>query len=268
MRLVAGLLALFLGACTTIETTMPTPEQLTGFDSSKQAMIVVNASTNVGCGDFFLGINRNNASTNTVVRTLNDFGYDTSQPAIMIVEPGKFTLDRASCTIPGYYPSDLPNTFAWFGDVDIAAGEIVYIGTFHTDVLEVETKRGAASQVFSALLALDFSKSDSTQYPTYEFVNQLEEVIERLNVSHPAIAQQLVFRPIPALIAKDDFSAALQRAHAADEDGNPPAPDVAKAKWIAELQAMFGTLDVEGGNAPPASSPSNADEQSKPAAGS
>jgi hypothetical protein len=238
MRIFVALIPLILSACATIETTTPPAAELASFNPDAQAMIVVNASSNIGCADFTLGLNRNNSPTNILARTLNDKGYDTSEPAILIVEPGKYTLNSAICTVPGYYATNFSNVFSWFSDVEIAPGDVVYIGTFRIDAVTVEVKRGAAARVITSIFALDFAKGESLRYPTYEFANQMNEVVERFRVSRPEFAQRLTFRPIPALISKAEVTTALERAFRPAPNGDPPLPAEAQARWEAEVAAL------------------------------
>jgi hypothetical protein len=240
-----------LSACASIETTVAPPEALQAFEAGQSSVLVINASGDIYCDEVIMGLYREGADHSEVVWTLRDVGYETSQPALIVVEPGRYALSGASCFKAGYVPADMPNVDLWFDYVTAGAGEAVYLGTLDADLTEAQSR--TPESAFAAFFA-----DPTNTYLTYEFQDRSDEVLERLRVSHPALAEKLVVRTPPQVITREEFVAAIETAFAAGADGVLPTREEAQDRLAEEIVAIadraVARLEAQAAGEPSASS--------------
>lgn len=234
--------ALALGGCASLETTSLTPEALATFEASQDAILIVSLSGDLQCERAFIGLNRRGEETNRVVTTVRDPGYESSNPAVLVVPPGHYALNRGSCMRDGYYPSDLPNLNLWFGGIEIKAGEVVYMGTLDAQRFTYETRlpdRNAVAQfLFSSVDEME------SNYLTYTMVNN-SDVPERISAQYPDLGRQVVFRAPPPVMSNEEFTAMLDRSFAPDESGVMPTKEEARMRLTAEIEALLKAMNAE-----------------------
>src|SRR5262245_27088271 len=139
------------GCATTPKTAVPTGLQLDAFNSGSSSILIFNTGGTYACDEAVFGIGREGADKNEVGWTLRDTGYAASAPAILVVPPGRYHLNGASCLKQGYVPARLSAVRLWFGSIDVKPGEVIYIGTLNVDVVEFKTRFDGATRVLNAL---------------------------------------------------------------------------------------------------------------------
>lgn len=232
-----ALLAACLGGCANIQQTALTPASLREFDQGNTAVLIVNTSGALYCDTTFIALHRDGDPKNEVFVTFRQAGYGTSAPAEMVVEPGRYRLVAASCIKAGFYPASMSSAGLWFGDIEVKPGEVVYMGTLDTELLDYRTRMSSGMKALNAIL---FTGRDANEfkYIAYQFNDSSADVLERLRVEHPELAAKMQTRLPPAFITRDDFSSALQRAYAPNADGTLPTTEEAQARLPAELKTV------------------------------
>jgi hypothetical protein len=235
--LAVALLAMGLSSCAKIEQTTLNMDSMSRFAEGRSAIIVINTSGALFCDTTFIALHREGAEKNDVFITYRQAGYGTSAPAAMVVEPGRYRLAGASCLKAGYYPASMSTAALWFGDIEVKAGEVVYMGTLDTELLDYKTQMSSGMK---ALNALFFTGRDANEfkYIAYRFNDSSADVIERLRVDRPELVDLMKTRLPPVYITRDDFAGALQRAYAPNADGTLPTTDQAQARLPQELKTV------------------------------
>jgi hypothetical protein len=237
LRIVVLSSAIFLSACaTTSETKSIGAEQATReqFQAGQAGILIMNTAGDLNCDRITLGVNRKGSNTNTVISTRRDPGYKSSAPITLVLEPGAYTVNRGSCFREGYYPSELPNLFRWFANVELAGGEVVYMGTLNIKKFEYQTDSGRKG--LSAFLLEGVAQAS---YVTYEMADMSAEVRERIAAKEPDLASRMVLRRPRQVISNDDFSNALETAYAAGPDGKAPTRELARQRLGEALVRLF-----------------------------
>lgn len=236
MRLFVALgAAASLSACATFEppvTTAPAPEAMVEISAGRQAALIVNVGGDLNCEYSLIGINRRGAETNQVITTVQESGFETSGPALIAVEPGRYALNRGSCMRAGYYPAEFPNLNRWFGYVDVEAGEIVYLGTLNAQLVDFTTRSAFDSEF--ARFWLEAPGATETSYVYYTLDNN-PEVVSRITAAHPELSDRIIFRAPPQRISNDLFVSLLKEAYAPDANGVRPTREEAMERFKAAL---------------------------------
>lgn len=230
--LLLAVVAFLLQACATPQTTIPSPELLSAVQSNGSVVVVVNSASIFSCDETLIGIHQQGARQNDVVWTLRDTGYESSAPAMVIARPGKIRLSGASCLSAGYQPMRWASAGLWFGEIEVSAGEVIYLGALTAHREEFDAKTGTLTRAASAVA------SGTPSYLTFEFVDRSAEVLERLRVSHPTLAERLVVRIPPPFMTREDFVGALRVAYAPGSDGTPPTADQTRASLSEQLEIV------------------------------
>lgn len=238
---VIGVVLSSLAACASYPTTMPTPEAMTKVIDGQSSALITNMGGDLNCSMSFIGIHRAGAAQNEVLNTHFEAGYDTTTPAMIVVEPGRYKISGVSCFRDGYYPSDLPNLARWFGYVEVGQGEVVYIGSLIANRLDFRTRSSFDNPVAAFFLAGE-NDTEST-YLTYELVDN-PEVAERLEAIYPDLQGRIVFRAPRQIISRDVFVELLEQAFAPDSDGTLPTLEEANARFMVAIDRKFGATPI------------------------
>jgi hypothetical protein len=246
-----ALLAISLSACASPHTASLSAQDVEQFKSGSTAVLVMNVAGDISCDETVIGIHRKGADKNDVFWTLRDRGYATSQPALMSLPPGSYHLSGAACIKEGYYPSQMSAVGFWFGGVDVKAGEVVYLGTLHADILDYKTAMSSGMKTLNRIF-LTGRDANETKYLTFAFKDDSADVLERLRVSNPDIAAKLTVRMPPTYITRENFAAALERAYAPNPDGALPTSEQVDARLPGELQRLAADVVAHMRTTPPA----------------
>lgn len=246
-----ALMAVTLCACASPHTATLSAQDVEQFKAGSTAVLVMNIAGELSCDETVIAIHRKGADKNDVFWTLRDRGYATSQPALMSLAPGNYRIAGAACIKEGYYPSQMSAVGFWFGSVDVKAGEVVYLGTLHADILDYKTAMSSGMKTLQKIL---FTGRDAyeTKYLTFAMRDDSADVLERLRVSNPDIAAKLAVRLPPTYITRENFSAALERAYAPNPDGTLPTREQVDARLPGELQKLAADVVAHMRATPPA----------------
>ena len=238
MRLVMiAAAAASLGACASIESTMPTPEAVAEIGAGRSSALIVNMGGDLGCSLAVFGINRAGQPTNEVVTTVFDPGYDTTAPAMIAVPPGRYAFNRGACTKDGYYPAQFPNLQRWFASVEVGENEVVYLGTLNADLVDFST-RSSFDNAF-ARFWLATPQDTQSSYVLYSLIDD-PAVRERISALYPEVAARMVFRAPEQRISNEEFLTLLEQAFAPDAAGVRPTRDEAMVRFGGLLDDRFG----------------------------
>lgn len=235
--LTVALAALTLTACGTPMSTRPDPIALqnTVGDAPEKGVLVMDTSGNLGCDSTTIGLM---SDTGKFVN-LTDYRGKKAGPAIGVVEPGKYRILSGRCTVPGYYPSQLPSLRIWFGTVDVAAGETVYAGTLDTNRVDVKSKLEGLGAVWGALN--NFSTKKQSTYLTYELLDRSGELKSTMqdDAIGTDVAERMVYKPPLAILDKGEYEAAIFRAYAPTADGKTPTKDEVDERFEEEMRTAL-----------------------------
>ncbi len=242
MKRIVALVALTLSsACATMQTTAASQEELQAVVEGRSSALVTNISGDVGCIESIVGVYREGADKSEVLWTVRDADDETSEPAVLVVQPGRYAVSGAACFRPGYVSTELPMVEYWFMPVAIEPGEAVYLGTLSAERVDAEARY--AESDFGRL----YEDRPTTTYVAYEFQDRSDEVRERLRESHPQLIDRLVVRAPAALLTRDEFVAAIEIAYAPGADGASPTVDEARARLAERLAALFAAATGQSG---------------------
>ena len=155
----------------------------------------------MACETAAFGIHRDGAPQNEVALTVRDRGYATTQPAILVVQPGTYQVDRASCFSPRMVLEQMNVLPYCLGKVGEKSGEVVYLGTLDTEILDFKTAM-SDNQKFWNTIFLTGRENIESKYVSFQFKDQSDEVLERLRDSHPDLAAKLTIRRPPVYVTK------------------------------------------------------------------
>lgn len=228
-----ALAALTLTACASAVSTRPDPMALKSAisDSAEKGVLVVDTSGNLGCDSTTLGL----VGDGGKFVSLTDYRSTKAGPAVRIVAPGEYRIFSGRCTVPGYYPSQMPSLRIWFGNVKIGAGETVYAGTLDTNRVDVKSKMEGLGAAWGALT--NFSTKSSSTYLTYEFLDQSAGVKSMLNaVEMSDVAERMIYKPPLAILDKGEYEAAILRAYQKTPEGKTPTKAQVDARFAEEMK--------------------------------
>ena len=232
-----ALAALTVTACAGPVSTRPDPVALKNAvsDTSDKGVLVMDTSGNLGCDSTTIGLM---SDTGKFVN-LTDYRSTKAGPAVGVVAPGKYRIFSGRCTVPGYYPSQLPSLRIWFGTVDVKAGETIYAGTLDTNRVDVKSKLEGFGAVWGALN--NFSTKKQSTYLTYEMLDKSSELRqtmqgEEADADMADVANRMVFRPPLKVLDKGEYEAAIMRAYAPTAEGKTPTKDEVDARFADEMQ--------------------------------
>lgn len=235
-----GAAIFFLQACSSLETTLPTQADFAKFEAGGSAILITNVAGDLQCDNVIFGINRKGAETNSIMTTIYDPGYASTKPAMIVVPPGRYEFNRGSCDRSGYYPEDLPNLLLWFDGVDVKAGDVAYLGTLDIGRVDVQEQ----AEGFERLIRLfDDTPTLKSTYISYEIKDMSAEVLERLNVTHPALATKMKTIMPYQIISRDDFKQAIVTSYAPGPDGQAPLRSTIDTRLDQELNLLVTKTD-------------------------
>jgi len=230
-------IALTLGACATPMSSRPDPLAMKSAigDNPEKGVLIVDTSGNLGC----------DTTTLTVMGypsgfvSLTDYRAKESGPAVRVVDPGKYRILAGRCTIPGYYPANLPNVRGWFGFIEVGAGETVYAGTLDSNRVNVKSKLEGAAAALGFLS--NFSNKEQSTYITYELLDKSDAIKTAMKAGEMGegldeIADRMVFKQPMKVMDKAEYEAAILRAYSKTPDGKTPTKDQVDERFSEEMK--------------------------------
>ncbi len=221
----AALAAVSLCACETLDTWPTEAEMATFGGSSTNALVLLSASDNFGCGTTALAFMDVDTKT-SFQRTMF-----TGEASAAVVKPGTYHLYYANC---GSAVGDLRGVMYWFDSVDVKPNEVVYLGTFNLDAISVASQANVLQNVFS--FGISAITGNPSTYPVYEMRDETEKVRAQLREKYPQLAAGMVTRLPPAILSRDDFAQAFRNAYARKPDGSMPTEEEAQARLDGEIE--------------------------------
>lgn len=233
----AALVALTLSACAAPMSSRPDPLALqnTVGETAEKGVLILDTTGNLGC----------NSTTMSLIGvpggfvSLTDYRDTASGPAVRVVEPGRYRVFSGRCTVPGYYPANLPSLMRWFGFIEVGAGEAVYAGTLDTNRVDVKSKLEGLGAAWSALTSL--STKEQTTYITYEFLDESAAIKSAIKAGEMGegledIADRMIYRPPMQVMDKSEYENAITRAYRKTEEGKTPTKAEVEARWPDEMK--------------------------------
>ncbi len=238
------LVCLFLVGCAGWDTTRPTRADLNSFDPSRDAYLVVNFTGRLGCDWITLGINRQGSDFNEVVFSNRDESFPSSEPAIIKVPAGTYRLNRGGCQLRRG-AVDLRRAAAVHGEVEVGAGEVVYLGALEMNRLRVE---------YAVPTISGETYTETADYYLFQMVDEIGNVRPRVARAYPQLAQQMVARIPEVIISPEEVEARIRGAYLPDSQGRMPTRDEAQRRIF---ESVFEGLEreLEQFEAAPAPSP-------------
>ena len=216
--------AALLCACETVET-WPTEEEMATFgNGSNNALVLLSATDNFGCGSTSLAFMDMQAQANF------DRTVFTGETSAAVVKPGMYHLFYGKCDAA---VGDLKGITYWFDSVEVKPNEVVYIGTFNLTTISVASQANALQNVFS--LGISAFTGNPKAYPVYEMRDETEKVRAHLREKYPQLAAGMVTRLPPAILSRDDFAQAFRNAYARRPDGSMPTEEEARGRLDGEI---------------------------------
>jgi hypothetical protein len=227
---VVAAMLMTLQGCTNTRSSEPTSAELTQFNAGSAAVLVANISGNIDCNEgMILALHLAGAPKNELINSAPKSDGESSEPVVLVVPAGNYKINGALC-FDGTSIGSLRTLAAWFGGIDVKAGEVVYLGTLDIRMLHYHVKKTALQKMF-------FANNDA-DYAAFQFKDESADVAARLRVKHPDLAARMVFRSPPQFVTAEDYVAALDRAYAPKPDGSLPTPEEADARVPGELEKV------------------------------
>ncbi len=158
--------------------------------------------------------------------------------SLLIVPPGRYQIIAGALYTPDA-TAPLPLIEYWFDPFDVAAGEVVNLGTLALEALNMTSLANARG--LEALFRLG-NQSDVTTYIAYSIDNSADaEVSELLASWYPTFAPRMVERPLQVALDRVQFENLIVRAYMPDSAGVAPDTAVARERVNASVRAMLAS---------------------------
>jgi hypothetical protein len=229
----ASLLALGAGAC----ATALSPELIQQVEQSQQSAVIMSYREFSGWQQAAATI------VNVQTRQTYRFEFHTGTNVVnmrpsnlQIVPPGRYRL------VDGYlYTPDasarLPLIAFWFDDFDVAAGEVLNIGTLTLEAINMASLANARG--LDALFRFG-NPNDVTTYVAYGAdYSEDADVSELLAQWYPTFAERMVKRPLRVVLNREQFETVLVEAYTPDANGIVPDTAVARERVQARLAELL-----------------------------
>lgn len=236
-------LAVLSAGCSSAPSTVPAPETLVSIQRGDLAALVIAFDGQSFCPSSALSF----VNLDTGQRQIVETGWsdlEPSRPAVAAVHPGRYRIAAGVCTASLYR---LPALSAWFGEVRVEAGEVVYVGTLSARTIDRSSRSPYGDPVSRFLME---APSDVlTFFMEFEIVND-PTVRAQLAEIDPALSERMVHRPLPTLITPEQLNGYLDEAFAPDENGVLPDRQQARDRLRAIIIREFDLpADSEKGSA-------------------
>lgn len=231
-----GLVALALSACSAINSSFPTPTQINAITKGEGAAIVMQLSGSGPCPmlDMTLRDTRTGRSFQYYVDGAVGF---VPRPAVIMVPPGSYQFDRANCINGGY--THFPAVGAWFDDIEVAQGEVVYVGRLDADLITQEAFSRYNDPVSRFLFG---SPGEGRSFYMSYTLTADPNIRDQVAYFDPALGQQLVVRVPEQRINEERFITLIAEAYAPGPDGRRPVTDVANRRLAELMNAEYGDM--------------------------
>lgn len=230
-------IALTLGACATPMSSRPDPLMMQNAigDNPEKGVLIVDTSGNLGCDTTTLAL----MGFPSGFVSLRDYRAKEAGPAVKVVDPGRYRILSGQCTVPGYYPANLPNIRGWFGFIEVGAGEAVYAGTLDANRVNVKSKLEGAAAAWGILN--NFSNKERSTYITYELLDQSDAIKTAMKAGEMGeglseIADRMVYKQPMKIMDKAEYEAAILRAYSKTPDGKTPTKSEVDARFSDEMK--------------------------------
>ncbi len=230
-------IALTLGACAAPMSSRPDPLALQNAvsDNPEKGVLIVDTAGNLGCDSTTISM----IGVPSGFVSMTDYRAKESGPAVRVVDPGKYRVLTGRCTVPGYYPANLPNLMGWFGFIEVEAGETVYAGTLDTNRVDVKSKLEGLGAAWSALIS--FSTKEQSTYITYELLDRSETLKAAMKAGEMGegmaeIADRMVYKPPLKVMDKAEYEGAITRAYGKTAEGKTPTKAQVDERFSKEME--------------------------------
>jgi len=221
--LAAALAVASLSACETLNQ-LPTEEELATFGQDSNALVLLSATDSFGCGTTTL------AFMDMESKASFDRTIPTGDLAAAVVRPGNYQLFFGKCAAA---VGDMGGIMFWFDTAEVKPNEVVYLGTFNMDVVDVTAQAGVLDNIFT--LGLTALTGTASQYPVYDMRDETGRIRELLRRQYPQFADSMITRVPAAILSREDFAQAFRNAYAPRADGSFPTEEEAQARLDSEI---------------------------------
>ncbi|HYC97438.1 hypothetical protein [Brevundimonas sp.] len=220
-----------LGACATGPSL--TPEQMAGVRAGEQSAIILSYEEYAGMYGAYVRFA--NVETGRLYQVEMHGGANlvNAGPDMVAAPPGRYRVAGGSLyTADG--TGNMPLLDHWFEPFDLAAGEVVDLGTLHIDDVTVHAVPGMSERVLRALVTFNPNRTD--RYLTYSVdYSDAERVRRMLASKYPTLGVTPVRRPLRVRLDRAGFERVVVEAYALEPDGSPPTIEEAQARVSAAM---------------------------------
>lgn len=229
-----GLLALALSACNAINSSFPTPVQIDTIRAGQGSAVVVQLSGSGPCP--MLDMTLQDTRTGRPIQFYVDGAVGFApRPAVVLVPPGSYRFGRANCINGGF--THFPAVGAWFEDIEVAQGEVVYVGRLDADLITQEAFSRYNDPISRFLFG---TAGEGTSFYMSYTLTADPNIRDHVAYYHPDLGQQLVVRVPQQRIDEERFIALIAEAYEPGPDGQRPQTDVANRRLAELMNSEYG----------------------------
>jgi len=228
-----------LGACATGPSL--TPQQMEAVRAGEQSAIIMSYREYAGMYGAYVRFINVDTGLQYQVEMHGGMNVVNAGPDMVAVPPGRYRVAGGSL-----YTADstgsLPLIDRWFAPFDVAAGEVVDVGTLRIDDISVRALPGLGERVVNAMLTLNPARSD--RYLVYAVDYSDAERVEKMLASkYPTLGVTPARRPLVVRLDREAFEQVIVEAYALNPDGSPPTVEQAGARVAAGLTRFLREAD-------------------------
>jgi hypothetical protein len=244
--LVAASMALAMLGAAACETVSVSPEQLQLINSGSQAGVIMSYKEHNGLWGSTIRLANVKTGQSYSLSMHGGDNWVNAGPDMVMVPPGRYRVYDGSI-----YATDMTGTMPllrwWFRDFDVAAGEVVDVGTLKmTDINVKSIPSDELVQFFRGLVS-GGDNSDVSTYVMYEVdYSDDARVQAMLKSKYPTLSIAPVKRPLQVALDRKAFEQIIVEAYRPGPDGKYPAAVDVEAK-VDRLVADFVARSVDKG---------------------
>jgi len=189
---------------------------MAAFRDNQAGVLIINFGGEVVCDQYAFTLSQEGGGTREFVSVRN--GRGASDPAILPLVPGNYTIQRVRCIRGGIHPAPLSGVDAWYEPASIAAGDVVYLGALSTTRFQMRVTSDIGD--VTRALTLDWAPATVT-YLEYSWAED-SSVRAKVAAYDADLAARMVFRPPTQVLSSQEYRATLASAHSPDEQGTYP----------------------------------------------
>lgn len=223
-----------MGACATGPSL--TPAQMQAVRDGEQSAIIMSYREYAGMyGAYVRFVNVRTGAVHQV-EMHGGANIVNAGPDMVAVPPGRYRIQSGTL-----YTVDATGTMPllgqWFEPFDVAAGEVVDIGTLHIDDVNVKALPGMGEQVINALITFNPNRTDRYLIYSVDY-SDAARVEQMLASKYPDLGVVPVRRPLVVRIDRAAFERVIVEAYALNPDGSPPTVEEAQRRVGVALERL------------------------------